>query len=144
MTSEAVSTDRRGTPTVGLLVLVWICALIATAVWWVGIGLQQWSVSYGDQPGAFEDLKRWASVALMVAALVATAGPAIIALVAYQLRLVRTAVVFLVLTVVIGVPAVPIAALAGRDLDPAPAATTPGPPGHCVEHSGGDTRCPGG
>ncbi|MGW3894099.1 hypothetical protein ACWD6L_02785 [Micromonospora profundi] len=48
------------------------------------------------------------------------------------------------LTVVIAVPAAPIAVLTVRDLDPAPAPTTPGPPGHCVEHSGGDTRCPGG
>ncbi|MFG1677571.1 hypothetical protein [Micromonospora sp. NPDC049282] len=128
----------------GFLVLVWVCGLIATAMWWAGIGLQQWSVSYGDQPGEFADLKRRASLALLVAASVATVGPALIALVAYRLRLVRTAVVFLVLAIVIAVPAVPFAVLAGRDLAPAPAATTPGPPGHCVEHSGGDTRCPGG
>ncbi|WP_430503101.1 hypothetical protein ACQRWP_16375 [Micromonospora trifolii] len=144
MTSEAVGTGRRGVPIVGLLALVWVCGLIAAAMWWVGIGLEQWSVSYGDRPAEFEDLKRQASVALLVAAMVATAGPLLIALVAYQLRRARTAVVFLVLTAVIAVPAVPIAVLAGRDLDPAPAATTPGPPGHCVEHSGGDTRCPGG
>ncbi|NES27948.1 hypothetical protein GCE86_09725 [Micromonospora terminaliae] len=144
MTSEAVGTGRRGGPIVGFLFLLWVCGLITAAVWWVGIGLEQWSVSYGDQPGEFEDLRRRANVAVLVAALVATAGPALIALVAYQLRLVRTAVVFLVLAVVIAVPAVPFALLAGRDLDPAPAVTTPGPPGHCVEHSGGDTRCPGG
>lgn len=144
MTSGVVGTGRRGVPIVGLLVLLWVCGLIAAAAWWVGIGLEQWSVSYGDQPGEFEDLKRRASVALLVAALVATAGPAVIAFVAYQLRRVRTAVVFLVLTVVIAMPAVPLAASAGRDLNPAPAATTPGPPEHCVEHSGGDTRCPGG
>ncbi|MFF0123829.1 hypothetical protein ACFYP7_31625 [Micromonospora arida] len=128
----------------GLPVLVWVCRLIAAAVWWAGIGLEQWSVSYGDHPGEFEDFKRRASVALLVAALVATAGPALVALVAYQLRLVRTAVVFLVLTVVIAVPAVPFAFLASRDLDSAPAATTRGPPARCVEHSDGDTRCPGG
>ncbi|MFG1676166.1 hypothetical protein [Micromonospora sp. NPDC049282] len=87
---------------------------------------------------------KWASLALLVAASVATAGPTLIALVAYRLRLVRTAAVFLVLAIVIAVPAVPFAVLAGRDLAPAPAATTPGPPGYCVEHSGGDTRCPGG
>ncbi|MFJ6154342.1 hypothetical protein [Micromonospora profundi] len=128
----------------GLLVLVWVCGLMAAAGWWVGIGLEQWSVSYGDQPAEFADLRRRASVALLVVAFVATAGPAVIALVAYQLRRVRTAVVFLVLTVVIAVPAAPVAVLTVRDLDPAPAPTTPGPPGHCVERSGGDTRCPGG
>ncbi|MCG5446005.1 hypothetical protein NIE79_004535 [Micromonospora sp. NIE79] len=144
MTSEAVGAGRRGVPIVGLLALLWLCGLIAAAMWWLGVGLKQWSVSYGDQPGEFEDLKRQASVALLVAAVVAGAGPVLIALVAYQLRQVRTAVVFLVLAAVIAVPAVPFAVLAGRDLNPAPAATTPGPPGHCVEHSGGDTRCPGG
>ncbi|ADU11401.1 hypothetical protein ML5_5949 [Micromonospora sp. L5] len=128
----------------GFLVLVWVCGLIAAAMWWAGIGLEQWSVSYGDQPGEFADLRHRASRALMVAASVAMAGPAVIALVAYRLRLVRTAVVFLVLAVVTAVPGGPVAVLAGRDLAPAPAATTPGPPGHCVEHSGGDTRCPGG
>lgn len=56
----------------------------------------------------------------------------------------RWTVAFLVLTLVIAVPAVPFAVLAGRDLDPGLAVTTPGPPGHCVEHSGGDTRCLGG
>lgn len=144
MTSDAIGTGRRGGPIVGFLVLVWVCGLIAAAVWWAGIGLEQWSVSYGDQPGEFADLKRRASLALLVAALVAAVGPAVVALVAYRLRLVRTAVVFLVLAVVIAVPAGPVAVLASRDLAPAPAATTPGPPGHCVEHSGGDTRCPGG
>ncbi|MFF5182017.1 hypothetical protein ACFY2Q_28715 [Micromonospora sp. NPDC000316] len=128
----------------GLLVLVWVCGLVTAAVRVVGIGLEQWSVSYGDQPDAFEDLRRRVSVALLVAAMVATAGPAVIALVAYRLRLVRTAVVFLVLTVVIAVPAVPFAVITGQDLDPGPTLTTPGPPGHCVELSGGDTRCPGG
>lgn len=128
----------------GFLVLVWVCGLIAATVWWAGIGLEQWSVSYGDQPGEFADLKRRASLALLVAALVAAVGPAVIALVAHRLRLVRTAVVFLVLAVAIAAPAGPVAVLAGRDLAPAPAATTPGPPWHCVEHSGGDTRCPGG
>ena len=142
--AEGVDTGRRGGSIVGLLVLVWVCGLIAAAGWWVGIGLEQWSVSYGDQPDEFADLGRRASVALLVAALVATGGPAIIALVAYQLRRVRTAVVFLVLTGVIAVPAVPIAVFTARDLDPAPAPTTPGPPGRCVEHSGGDNRCPGG
>ncbi|MFD6566177.1 hypothetical protein [Micromonospora profundi] len=144
MMAEGGGAGRRGGPIVGLLVLVWVCGLIAAAGWWVGIGLEQWSVSYGDQPDEFADLRRRASVALLVAAFVATAGPAVIALVAYRLRRVRTAVVFLVLAVVFAVPAAPIAVLTARDLDPAPAPTTPGPPGRCVEHSGGDTRCPGG
>ncbi|MFG1840323.1 hypothetical protein ACGFH8_18125 [Micromonospora sp. NPDC049175] len=128
----------------GFLTLVWVCGLIAVALWWMGIALEQWSATYDDQPGEFEDIQRRASQALLVAAMAATAGPALIALVAYHLRLVRTTVVFLVLTVVIAIPAMPLAVAVGGSLDPAPAATTPGPPGHCVVHSGGDNRCPGG
>ncbi len=41
-------------------------------------------------------------------------------------------------------PALPFAVRVGEDLTPVPEATTPGPPTHCVEHSGGDNRCPGG
>ncbi|GHJ16106.1 MULTISPECIES: hypothetical protein [unclassified Micromonospora] len=74
----------------GFLVLVWFCGLVAAAVWWVGIGLEQWSVSYGYQPGEFADLEHRVSLALLVAAVVAVAGPTVIALVAYRLRLVRT------------------------------------------------------
>ncbi|WP_343442504.1 hypothetical protein [Micromonospora schwarzwaldensis] len=142
--TSATTTARRGGPVVGLLVALWACGLIATAAWWVGIGLRQWSVSYGDATGEVADLRRRATLALLTFVLVAVAGPVLIALVAYHLRLVRTAIAFLVLAVGLTVPALPIAVHAGRDLDPAPAPTTPGPPGHCVEHSGGDTRCPGG
>ncbi|MEU8337809.1 hypothetical protein [Micromonospora sp. WMMA1976] len=102
--------------------------LNAATVWWVGTGLEQWSVSYGDQPGEVADLKRRASLALLVAALMTAVGPAVVALVAYRLRLVRTGALFLVLAVVIAVPAVPFAVLVGRDLVPPPA-KTPGPPG---------------
>ncbi|MBM7077092.1 hypothetical protein [Micromonospora humida] len=73
----------------------------------------------------------------------AVAGPAVIAPVAYRLRLVRTAVVFLVLAVVIAVPVLPFAVRVGHDLTPVPR-TTPVAPEHCVEYSGGDNRCPGG
>ncbi|MFJ8689551.1 hypothetical protein [Micromonospora wenchangensis] len=144
MTSEGVGAGRRGGPIVGLLVLLWVGGLIASAVWWVSLGLEQWNVSYEEQPDKLAELKHRASLALLVATVLTVAGPAIIALVAYQLRLARTAVVFLVLAVVIAVPALPFAVRVGQDLTPVPEATTPGPPGHCVEHSGGDNRCPGG
>ena len=144
MTSATTATARRGGPIVGLLVVLWVCGLIATATWWVGIGLRQWSVSYDDAPGEVADLRRRATLALLTFVLVAVAGPVLVALVAHHLRLVRTAIVFLVLAVGLAVPALPIAVHAGRDLNPAPAPTAPGPPGHCMEHSGGDTRCPGG
>ncbi|MEU7980891.1 hypothetical protein AB0B63_20440 [Micromonospora sp. NPDC049081] len=144
MTSEAAGARRWGGPIVGLLVLVWIGGLIAAAAWWLRIGLAQWNANYDGRPDELVGLGRQASRALLVAALVAVAGPAVIALVAYRLRLVRTAIVFLVLTVVIAVPALPFAASVGRGLTPVPADTTPGPPGHCVELSGGDNRCPGG
>ena len=55
--------------------------------------------------------------------------------------------VYLVLAVLALVPAGLTVHSAGQDLGwfrPSPAPATPGPPGYCVEHSGGDTRCPGG
>lgn len=143
MTSDGVGAGRRGGPIVGLVVLLWVGGLIAAVAWWVSIGLEQWNVSNGDQPGTLADLRYRASLALFVAMVVAVAGPAIVALVAYRLRLVRTAVVFLVLAVVIAVPVLPFAVRVGHDLTPVPR-TTPVAPEHCVEYSRGDNRCPGG
>ncbi|MEV7331363.1 hypothetical protein [Micromonospora sp. NPDC093244] len=73
MRSEAVGTGRRLLDR-GTVVLVWVCGL-TTAVWWVGIELEQWSVSYNDQPGELKDVTRRASMALLAGALVAPSGP---------------------------------------------------------------------
>ncbi|MEV4725688.1 hypothetical protein [Micromonospora humida] len=143
MAAERGGAGQQGGPIVGLLVLLWVGGLTAAAAWWVSIGLEQWNVSNGDQPGTLADLRYRASLALFVAMVLAVAGPAVIAPVAYRLRLVRTAAVFLVLAVVIAVPALPFAVRVGHDLTPVPR-TTPVAPEHCVEYSGGDNRCPGG
>lgn len=143
MTSPTTTaTGRRGGPVIGFLVLLWVCALLAPAWWVFSVGMRQWAANYSDRPADLDGLQRQANLALLIAALVAAGGPAVIALVAYQLRLVRTAIVFLVLAVALAIPGLLVAAHAYRDLTPAPA--PPGPPGHCVELSGGDTRCPGG
>jgi len=55
---------------------------------------------------------------------------------------VRTSVVYLVLAMVLVVPSYRIAGPAYRTLNP-PRPPPPAPT-HCMEHSGGDTKCPGG
>lgn len=141
MTSSTV-TGRRGGPVVGFLVLVWVLGLLAVAWWVFSLGMRQWADSYsGPGPGTAA-LNQQGAAAMLVLALLAVGGPAIIALVAYRLRLVRTAVVLLVLSLALAIPGLPVAAFAYRDLRPAPPPAAP--PGHCQEHSGGDTRCPGG
>jgi hypothetical protein len=141
-TPTTTGTGRRGGPVIGFLVLVWVCALLALAWWVFSIGLRQWAATSSDQPTDLDGLRRQADLALLIATVVAAAGPAVIALVAYRLRLVRTAIVFLVLAAALAVPALLVTAHAQRSVTPAP--TAPGPPGHCVELSGGDNRCPGG
>jgi hypothetical protein len=140
--TSPTTTPRRGGPVVGALVLLWLLGLLALLWWLFRIGMEQWANSYSDPVPGAADLDRQASRALLATAVLAVAGAAAITLVAYRLGLVRTAVVFLVLTLVLAVPGLAVAASAYRDLTPAP--PPPGPPGHCQEHSGGDTRCPGG
>ncbi|MFC4146060.1 DUF6234 family protein [Micromonospora mangrovi] len=141
-TPATTASGRPGGPLVGCLVLLWVGGLLAVAWWVFGIGMHQWAANYSDEPTDVDGLRRQANHALLIGVLVAAGGPAVIAVVAYRLRLVRTAIVFLVLAVVLAIPGLVVAASAYRSLTPAPA--PPGPPGHCVELSGGDTRCPGG
>ncbi|MCW3843183.1 DUF6234 family protein [Micromonospora yasonensis] len=141
MTSSTSTVRARG-PVVGFLVLLWVVGLLALAWWWFALGMQQWAASYSGSGPETEQLRRQVSQVLMIMLVVAAAGPAVIALVAYRLRLVRTAIVFLVLALALGVPGLPLAAHAYRDSTPPPPppASVPG----CHELSGGDTRCPGG
>ncbi|WP_229400680.1 DUF6234 family protein [Micromonospora okii] len=127
---------------VGLLTLLWVGGLLALASYWFAIGMEQWAASYSPEGEETANLRRRASEAMLATLLLAAAGPPLIAAVAYGMRLVRTAIVFLVLAVVLGVPALTLAAYTYRDLDPPPPA--PAPVTGCRELSGGDTRCPGG
>lgn len=140
MTSSTAITRHRG-PIVGLLALLWVTGLLALAWWWFTIGMQLWAANYSDGQADAEGLRQQNSLVLVIMILVGVGGPAVIALVAHRLRLVRTAVVFLVLAVALGIPGLPLAARAYRDATPQPA--PPPPANHCQELSGGDNRCPG-
>ncbi|SCG77371.1 hypothetical protein GA0074704_5446 [Micromonospora siamensis] len=122
--------------------LLWIGGLLAAGWWLFSIGMEQWAASYSPPDAASAELERRASRAGTTLVLVVAGGPLVIALVAYGMRLVRTAVVFLVLTLLLGGPALVLGAAANRDRQPP--VPPPSAPGHCVELSGGDTRCPGG
>ncbi|WP_091608437.1 DUF6234 family protein [Micromonospora mirobrigensis] len=125
----------------GLLVLLWVGGLLALGWWLFTIGMEQWAASYSPGDAGSADLGRRASDAAVFLGLLAAGGPLLIALVASEMRLRRTAIGFLVLAVAVGVPALALGAVAYRDPSPPPPATTvPG----CRELSGGDTRCPGG
>jgi hypothetical protein len=119
---------------VAVLTLVWVLALGALVVWLFGLGMQGWA-----DGGASADLERRTTTVLILLAATAAGGPAVIAVVAFNGRLVRTGVVYSVLA---GLLAVPLTVAALRAPAPSPS-PDPGPP-VCQEHSGSDTRCPGG
>ncbi|MER7443388.1 hypothetical protein [Micromonospora avicenniae] len=139
--------DRRpGVPwargVVALLTAAWLIGALVLLGWMFTIGLDGWADQHSDQGVGADALARKANVALLFLAAEVVAGPAVIAVVARGGLLRRTAAVYLVIALGLGVLAVPIAAGAYRDLAPAP--PPPPPPTICQEHSGGDTRCPGG
>ncbi|WP_433344611.1 DUF6234 family protein [Micromonospora sp. CA-111912] len=140
--STSAPTARHGGPVVGLLTLLWVGGLLALVCRWFAIGMEHWAASYSVSSSETEYLGRQVSQVVLATLLLAAAGPAVIAAVAYRMRLARTAIVFLVLAVVGGVPALTLAAYVYRDLDPPP--PPPAPVSGCREHSGGDSRCPGG
>ncbi len=84
--TSSTATGRRGGPVVGFLALLWVLGLLALAWWMFTIGMKQWAAQYSDPPTETAALEHQATVALLVTALVAVGGPAIIALVAYRLR----------------------------------------------------------
>jgi hypothetical protein len=81
---------------------------------------------------------------LAVAALVG--GPTVIAGIAWSLRLGAVARAYLVIALVLALPAAYGVWVSWRGLHPpAPAPSTPpAPPTHCVAYSGGSNNCPGG
>jgi hypothetical protein len=119
--------------TVGLLTVGWVFGLFATALQWMSAvwlaGSSDVSAAAHDRPGMLA--ARFAAVLI--------GGPVLLAIVAIAGKLRRTALTYGVLAG-LGVVLVLFAAAASRDEPPAPAPQ----PTHCVELSGGDTRCPGG
>ena len=128
---------------VTVLTLCWLAA-VAALLWKVfALGMEAWGAgasSNGDDRTAALHV-RTAHVSLWLAGIGAF-GPAVIAAVAAGGRMVRTSVVYFVLAALLALPAAFIARDADRTLNPR--APVPSGPTHCIEHSGGDNRCPGG
>jgi hypothetical protein len=124
----------RTTGTVAVLTVVWILALAALAVWLFGLGMQGWA-----DGGSSAGLERRTTAVLIALAATAAGGPAVIAVVAFNGRLVKTGIAYSVLAALL---AVPLAAALRESAPPPPAPGTG--PFPCQEHSGSDTRCPGG
>ncbi|MFC7480940.1 DUF6234 family protein [Luedemannella flava] len=101
-----------------------------------------WANSYDDDPGRSHELSLEAARAWLWLSSVLAAGPVVLAGLALAGRLRGTFLTFVALAVLL-VPVGTIgAAQSWRTLHPAP--PPPAGPTHCVEFSGGDTRCPGG
>ncbi|MDG4834670.1 DUF6234 family protein [Solwaraspora sp. WMMD1047] len=139
------STDvapRWAAPTVALLTLAWLAATLALLWAAFAIGMEAWSDQHSNNGDRAEELGRrgsWAGLRLIAVAL---GGPLLIAAVAFAGRLVKTGVAYLFLAILVGALTAPLAMNSARNLAPEP--PPPSAPGGCQEHSGGDTRCPGG
>jgi hypothetical protein len=125
---------------VTLLTFLWVAGLLLALYQLFAVGMEQWADRSGgaEVGGAALDRRsdRWGSIFLAVLA----GGPVVTAVVAAVGGLRKTAIGYGVLAVPLIGFALVVASNLHRD-EPAP---PPAPPGHCVEHSGGDTRCPGG
>lgn len=130
---------------VPLLTLGWILG-VAILLWQAfGVDMEQWASGYSDDGGIRrEQLARKGAWLLLWLAVVVAGAPLLIAAVAAAGRLVRTAIVYGILAFLLAVPAGLLVRGSLRTLDPPPPPVPPSRLGHCVEHSGGDTRCPGG
>jgi hypothetical protein len=127
---------------VALLTAGWLLG-VAVLVWMLfAAGMDGWADHHGNHDQRSAELAaRSANISLWLAG-VGVGGPALIAVVAHLRGMARASVAYLVLAIILVVPAYQLAKPAYRTLHP------PGPPPpaptHCVEFSGGDSRCPGG
>ncbi|WP_326563761.1 DUF6234 family protein [Micromonospora peucetia] len=125
-----------------LLTVLWLVASLAVLWWCFTIGMEGWADQHSNGGGRSAEFGRRSARALVLLAVVAAGGPAVVALVAFGCRYVRTGLVYLFLAVVIAAALMPAVVDAARTLRP-PAAPVPVPT-TCQERSGGDTHCPGG
>jgi hypothetical protein len=141
-TVQAVTaTDERRTTAaqwVALLTLAWFLAVPTLVL----TGILD-SLTFTSEPNPDH---RTGSLLLLAAAVVAVLLPLLAAVLAFRASRPVLGTVYALLTLFLLLPAGLTAREAAQDLGGYQPAVPqpPGPPGHCVEHSGGDTRCPGG
>jgi hypothetical protein len=128
-------------PAVALTTLAWIAGVLVCLYLLFANGMHAWAAQYDDGTRT-EDLARQSAHLSLWLAAVAVGGPALAAAFALAGRYLKTMIVYVVLTVLMAVPAVLVAASASRSLTPAVAPREPVTV--CQEHSGSDNRCPGG
>jgi K+-transporting ATPase c subunit len=123
-----------------LLTIMWVLVVLALTWRLFGIGLEQWSDQQSSEGSHADELDRKAYAALLLLIGAAVGGPVLIAIVAFIGRMAVTGAVYVALAVILGAFALPVAGRTHREPPPLP---SPGP-AICQEHSGSDTRCPGG
>jgi hypothetical protein len=115
---------------VGLLTLAW---LIATPVL-----LLLFFTS------ALREDNRASSLYLLAAAAAGVLLPVLAAVLAFRVGKQAMGTTYAVFAVLVLVPAIYLIIAVSDTFGGNQPATPPGPPGHCVEHSGGQAECPGG
>ncbi|MGW0433937.1 DUF6234 family protein [Micromonospora sp. NPDC003197] len=125
--------------TVVLLPLGWLIGLSILFSSWATV--KPWFYDPGDDVALARQLDLEVAWWQLWFGLLLVGGPLLIAVLAAVGRFKITVVVFGIIGVLLAVPAGYLALDAWRTLHPAPA---PPAPEHCIERSGGDTRCPGG
>lgn len=126
--------------TVALLTLGWLIGLGILFSSWVSV--KPWFYDPGDDATLARQLDLEVAWWQLWFGVLLAGGPLLIGVLAAVGRFKITTVVYGILGVLLAVPAGYLVLDAWRTLQPPPA---PSPaPEHCIERSGGDTRCPGG
>jgi hypothetical protein len=130
-----------GAVTVTALTVAWVGSMLYFFGRALKAGLDARAAYYdGPSPTRQSVLTDVSAAAMEHMVVVLAVGPVVIVIAAAIGRLKRTAIVFSVI-------AVPALLLGGLEQEQYARQHTPAPPpgyDHCVERSGGDTRCPGG
>jgi hypothetical protein len=127
-----------------------LAVVVLTLGWLIGLGIlfsswvtvEPWFYDPGDDATLARQLDLESAWWQLWFGLLLAGGPLLVAGLAAVGRLKVTAVVYGVVVVLLTVPAGYLVLDAWRTLQPPP--EPPPAPEHCIERSGGDTRCPGG
>ncbi|PZG01019.1 hypothetical protein [Micromonospora endophytica] len=127
---------------VALLTVAWLGGALLLIGGLFAVGIEGWAHQTSNSDGAAAALTRKGNLVMLALATEVVAGPMAIAVVAVSGLLRRTAVVYLIIALGLGILVAPFAVAVLRDVVPSP---PPSPaPTRCQEYSGGDNRCPGG